>query len=109
MCVQPPMRPIRHFRMCCTMTCELLAVSCVVCLSRSVHRGWQVMKNEHFIKINGLSNKYWGWGREDDDLRMRITTAEIEIEYPENYTEIATGRADTLLHMHDKGAWAVTK
>lgn len=64
--------------------------------------GIMVMKNEHFIKINGLSNKYWGWGREDDDLRMRITTAEIEIEYPENYTEIATGRVDTLLHMHDK-------
>ena len=26
---------------------------------------------EHFKLINGFSNKFWGWGGEDDDLYKR--------------------------------------
>jgi predicted glycosyltransferase involved in capsule biosynthesis len=33
--------------------------------------GIQAFKGEHFIRINGYSNMYNGWGGEDDDLLLR--------------------------------------
>lgn len=33
-----------------------------------------------FIKINGYSNKYWGWGFEDDDLLLRCKKKGIELD-----------------------------
>lgn len=36
-------------------------------------------KND-FIKINGFSNQYWGWGAEDDDLRLRCDIMNIKVE-----------------------------
>jgi hypothetical protein len=30
-----------------------------------------LFKNEHFEKVNGYSNEYCGWGKEDDDLYAR--------------------------------------
>ena len=33
-----------------------------------------------FLKqVNGLSNKFWGWGREDDELFMRMVQAGLKV------------------------------
>jgi hypothetical protein len=29
------------------------------------------IRTEHFLRVNGYSNLYWGWGAEDDDLAYR--------------------------------------
>ncbi len=29
------------------------------------------MTKDQFHKVNGFPNSYWGWGGEDDDLRIR--------------------------------------
>jgi len=31
-----------------------------------------MLKPEQYIKANGYSNLYWGWGKEDDDMAFRI-------------------------------------
>jgi hypothetical protein len=33
-----------------------------------------------FEEINGYSNKYWGWGYEDDDLRLRCSEKNIPLQ-----------------------------
>jgi len=33
-----------------------------------------------FEKINGFSNKYWGWGYEDTDLLLRCKEASVELD-----------------------------
>jgi N-terminal domain of galactosyltransferase/N-terminal region of glycosyl transferase group 7 len=34
---------------------------------------------DEFVKVNGFSNDYWGWGSEDDDLFARFVIAQIPI------------------------------
>lgn len=34
--------------------------------------GVNIFNKEDFIKINGYSNEFWGWGGEDDDLLHRV-------------------------------------
>jgi hypothetical protein len=39
---------------------------------RTMVGGALAVTMEHFRKINGFSNEYWGWGQEDDDLYLRL-------------------------------------
>lgn len=36
--------------------------------------GVGAFSKEQFEKINGYSNKFWGWGGEDDDAYNRCST-----------------------------------
>ena len=40
---------------------------------------FSITKN-HFIKVNGFSNSYWGWGCEDNDFQRRINLYNIKID-----------------------------
>lgn len=42
--------------------------------------GVTLFNKEDFLKINGYSNEYWGWGAEDDDIRLRCQREGLEIE-----------------------------
>jgi hypothetical protein len=41
--------------------------------------GATLFRKEHFLCVNGFSNEYWGWGAEDDDLRLRCTREGLKI------------------------------
>ena len=41
------------------------------CMSGSYFGGTVALSKEQLALINGLSNRYWGWGKEDDDLLLR--------------------------------------
>ena len=50
-------------------------------------------------QLNGMSNRYWGWGLEDDEFHARIKEAELRVHRPDLST-MGTGRQDTFAHNH---------
>uniref|UniRef100_A0A0N4Z252 Beta-1,4-galactosyltransferase 7 n=1 Tax=Parastrongyloides trichosuri TaxID=131310 RepID=A0A0N4Z252_PARTI len=52
-----------------------------------------------FKKVNGMSNKYWGWGLEDDEFYLRLQEAGLttDIDRPKN---LNTNRNNTFKHIH---------
>uniref|UniRef100_A0A914LBF5 Beta-1,4-galactosyltransferase 7 n=1 Tax=Meloidogyne incognita TaxID=6306 RepID=A0A914LBF5_MELIC len=54
-----------------------------------------------FIKINGMSNNFWGWGLEDDEFFQRLREAGLSnnITRPDG---LNTSRSNTFLHVHNK-------
>ncbi|KAJ8878848.1 hypothetical protein PR048_019437 [Dryococelus australis] len=61
--------------------------------------GILLLKREDFEKVNGMSNKYWGWGLEDDEFYVRLKEAKLTITRPANIT---TGKENTFKHTHDR-------
>ncbi|XP_014092353.2 beta-1,4-galactosyltransferase 7 [Bactrocera oleae] len=61
--------------------------------------GILLVRCEHFKQVNGMSNKYWGWGLEDDEFYVRIRDAGLRVTRPEN---INTGVNDTFSHIHNR-------
>lgn len=52
---------------------------------RDIFGGVSALTKEQFLKLNGFSNLFWGWGGEDDDMAKRIRTHGFHISrYPHN-------------------------
>ncbi|KAI5732833.1 hypothetical protein M8J76_004660 [Diaphorina citri] len=41
-----------------------------------------IIRTEHFLRVNGYSNLYWGWGGEDDDMGFRVLQLGLQITRP---------------------------
>ncbi|EGD75872.1 hypothetical protein PTSG_07984 [Salpingoeca rosetta] len=61
--------------------------------------GILLMSMAHFRLVDGLSTRFWGWGREDDELYKRIVEKKLQIERPPK--DIGTDTTNTFLHLHD--------
>ena len=58
-----------------------------------------------FRAVNGFSNRYFGWGGEDDDMSLRVREAHLTIH--RNPREVAGYRV--LTHMRDRGNYQQNK
>lgn len=59
--------------------------------------GILLMTVEHFRLVNGMSNRYWGWGMEDDEFFARLKDAGLVIAKPKGIT---SKPEDTFQHIH---------
>ncbi|XP_052005833.1 beta-1,4-galactosyltransferase 7-like isoform X2 [Xyrauchen texanus] len=62
--------------------------------------GILLLAKKHYHMCNGMSNRFWGWGREDDEFFRRLRTAKLQLFRPKGIT---TG-TKTFRHIHDP-AW----
>ncbi|TMS14275.1 beta-1,4-galactosyltransferase 4 [Larimichthys crocea] len=61
--------------------------------------GVTAMTKKQFLQVNGFSNTYWGWGGEDDDLRIRVELQKMKIVRPP--ADVA--RYTMVFHKRDSG------
>ncbi|KAK3508981.1 hypothetical protein QTP70_015404 [Hemibagrus guttatus] len=61
--------------------------------------GVTAMSKEQFAKVNGFPNTYWGWGGEDDDLRLRVQLQGMKVVRPP--ADVA--RYTMVFHKRDSG------
>lgn len=61
--------------------------------------GILLLTKEQFESVNGLSNRYWGWGLEDDEFFARMKEAHLDVKRPLN---INSDIHDTFKHLHDR-------
>jgi len=59
--------------------------------------GILLISRKMYSKLDGMSNKYWGWGLEDDEFFVRMRQANLVIERPKG---IRTGKSGTFRHVH---------
>lgn len=59
--------------------------------------GITMLRPADYVKANGMSNLFWGWGREDDDMQHRIELAQLSVVKPLNYDQ---ARYKMIPHQH---------
>ena len=60
--------------------------------------GILLLTHHDFKKCRGMGNKFWGWGREDDEFFLRMKDQKLTVNRPQGVT---TGY-NTYRHVHDK-------
>ncbi|XP_069834039.1 beta-1,4-galactosyltransferase 1-like isoform X2 [Dendropsophus ebraccatus] len=66
---------------------------------KTLFGGVVAFTKEQFLKVNGFSNMFWGWGGEDDELYERVVAAGMQIERAANNIS----KAKAVLHHRDIG------
>ncbi|XP_074783972.1 beta-1,4-galactosyltransferase 4 [Athene noctua] len=66
---------------------------------RGYFGGVTALTRDQFSKVNGFSNNYWGWGGEDDDLRIRVEMQKMRVVRPS--ADVA--RYTMIFHKRDHG------
>ncbi|KFZ66490.1 Beta-1,4-galactosyltransferase 4, partial [Podiceps cristatus] len=61
--------------------------------------GVTALTRDQFSRVNGFSNSYWGWGGEDDDLRIRVEMQKMRVVRPS--ADVA--RYTMIFHKRDRG------
>ncbi|NXV44052.1 B4GT4 galactosyltransferase, partial [Uria aalge] len=61
--------------------------------------GVTALTRDQFSKVNGFSNSYWGWGGEDDDLRIRVQMQNMKVVRP----SANVARYTMIFHNRDHG------
>jgi xylosylprotein 4-beta-galactosyltransferase len=62
--------------------------------------GILLVTRENFLATNGMSNRYWGWGKEDDDLFLRLKNVNLTIDRPDLSLFNTTMHEHTFWHNH---------
>uniref|UniRef100_A0A9L0TB54 Galactosyltransferase C-terminal domain-containing protein n=1 Tax=Equus caballus TaxID=9796 RepID=A0A9L0TB54_HORSE len=57
------------------------------------------LRYKQFFEVKGFSNNYWGWGGEDDDLRLRVELHRMKIIRP--MPEVS--KYTMIFHTRDQG------
>ncbi len=63
----------------------------------TIFGGVSSLSKNQYLKINGFSNTYWGWGGEDDDISQRITFRGMSISRP----DMVVGKYKMIKHNRD--------
>uniref|UniRef100_A0A8R1HWT1 Uncharacterized protein n=1 Tax=Caenorhabditis japonica TaxID=281687 RepID=A0A8R1HWT1_CAEJA len=50
-----------------------------------------------YKRLNGMSNKYWGWGLEDDEFYLRIVDSKLNLT---RVSGLTTNSSNTFRHIH---------
>ncbi|XP_061877990.1 beta-1,4-galactosyltransferase 1-like [Entelurus aequoreus] len=59
--------------------------------------GVSSLSKEQYLKVNGFSNTFWGWGGEDDDIYNRIIFKGMSISRP----DMVIGQYKMIIHDRD--------
>ena len=60
--------------------CATYLISCCRVPYPNIFGGVTAFTSKQFIKVNGFSNEFYGWGGEDDDMYQRQVSIEVNAQ-----------------------------